>query len=125
MLLYTHRVNEERGHGGLQPVNSFWISGAGALPAAAATAPPSLQIVNYLRDAALLGDWPAWAAAWKQLDAKECPRLLQALGEGRPVAITLSGERSARTWSSEGAGWLRRLSAPFTRKQAAMLLEPL
>ncbi|MDF2467131.1 MAG: hypothetical protein K0Q43_5366 [Ramlibacter sp.] len=125
MLLYTHRVNEERGRGGLQPVNSFWISGAGALPAAAATAPPSLQIVNYLRDAALLGDWPAWAAAWKQLDAKECPRLLQALGEGRPVAVTLCGDRSARTWSSAGAGWLHRLSAPFARKQAAMLLEPL
>jgi len=126
MLLYTHNVNEVRERGGMQPVNSFWISGAGALPpAVAATAPPSLQIVNYLRDAALLGDWQAWAAAWRQLDAKECPRLLQNLGEGRPVAVTLCGERSARTWSSAGAGWLRRLSAPFTRKQAAMLLEPL
>jgi len=126
MLLYTHQVNEERGRGGLQPVNSFWISGTGALPPAhPAPAPHGLQIVNYLRDAALLGDWAAWTAAWKQLDAKECPRLLQALGEGRPVAITLSGERSARTWSSAGAGWLRRLSAPFSRKQAAMLLEPL
>jgi hypothetical protein len=126
MLLYTHQVNEERGRGGLQPVNSFWISGAGALPPSpAAAAPQGLQIVNYLRDAALLGDWPAWAAAWKQLDAKECPRLLQALGEGKPVALTLCGERSARTWSSAGGGWLRRLSAPFARKQAAMLLEPL
>jgi hypothetical protein len=126
MLLYTHQVNEERGRGGLQPVNSFWISGAGALPPApAATAPAGLQIVNDLRDAALLGDWPAWVAAWKQLDEKEFPRLLQALGQGRPVAVTLCGERSAQTWSSVGAGWLRRLSAPFARKQAAMLLDPL
>jgi hypothetical protein len=125
MLLYTHHVNEERGGRGLQPVNSFWISGAGALPAGAATAPGGLQIVNHLRDAALLGDWPAWAAAWRQLDAQECPRLLQTLGEGRRVAVTLCGERSARTWSSEGGGWLRRLSAPFARKQAAMLLQSL
>ena len=33
MLLYTHDVNEERGRAGLAPVNSFWVSGTGALPA--------------------------------------------------------------------------------------------
>ena len=33
MLLYTHAVNEERARGGLLPVNSFWASGTGALPA--------------------------------------------------------------------------------------------
>lgn len=126
MLLYTHQVNEERTRGGLQPVNSFWLSGAGALPAVhAVAAPAGLQIVNYLRDAALLGDWRAWAAAWKQIDAREMPRLLQAFNEGRTVALTLCGERGAQTWSSAGAGWLRRLSAPFARKQAAMLLAPL
>ena len=126
MLLYTHEVNEARERGGLQPVNSFWISGAGALPPApAATAPPGLRVVNDLRDAALLGDWRAWATAWEQLDAKECPRLRQALREGRPVAVTLCGERGAQTWSSAGAGLLRRLAAPFARKRAAMLLEPL
>ena len=32
MLLYTHPVNEERTRGGLLPVNSFWVSGSGALP---------------------------------------------------------------------------------------------
>ncbi|MDP3759035.1 MAG: phosphoglycerate mutase [Ramlibacter sp.] len=126
MLLYTHEVNDERARAGLQPVNSFWISGTGALPPApAAMAPPGPQIANDLRDAALLGDWDAWAAAWKHLDATECPRLLQALHDGRPVTLTLCGERSARTWSSAGAGILRRLAAPFARRQAAMLLEPL
>jgi len=125
MLLYTHEVNEERIRGGLQPVNSFWLSGTGALPPVPGAAPPGLQVVNYLRDAALLGDWRAWAAAWQQLDAKECPRLLQDLAQGRPVALTLCGERGAQTWSSAGGGLLRRLAASFSRRQAAMLLEPL
>jgi hypothetical protein len=125
MLLYTHEVNEERTRGGLQPVNSFWISGAGALPPAPAAAPPGLQVVHSLREAALHGDWRAWAAAWEQLDATECRRLLQALGEGRPVTLTLCGERGARSWSGTGAGLLRRLAAPFARDKAAMLLEPL
>ena len=34
MLLYTHEVNEARIRGGLLPVNSFWVSGTGALPTA-------------------------------------------------------------------------------------------
>jgi len=127
MLLYTHDVNEERASRGLLPVNSFWISGAGALPVQLAPAAPAgLQIVHYLRDAALLADWRAWAAAWQELDAKECPRLAAALAEGRSVALTLCGERSAQTWSSDaGGGFLRRLGAPFARKRAAMLLEAL
>ena len=32
MLLYTHPVNDVRAAQGLAPVNSFWVSGAGALP---------------------------------------------------------------------------------------------
>ena len=32
MLLYTHPANAEREQAGLKPVNSFWVSGAGALP---------------------------------------------------------------------------------------------
>ena len=65
---------------------------------------------------------PRHGSSWMQRNARACCRPSR---EGRPVAVTLCGERSARTWSSAGAGWLRRLSAPFARKQAAMLLEPL
>ncbi len=127
MLLYTHEVNEARERGGLAPVNSFWASGTGALPSThAMAAPPGLQIVHYLRDTALLGDWRAWAAAWQELDAKECPRLLQALADGRAVTLTLCGERSAQTWSSASAGgWLHRLGALFARGKAVALLESL
>ena len=123
MLLYTHEVNEERVRGGLAPVNSFWTSGTGALPAGQSVAVPAgLQIVNYLRDAALRADWRAWSAAWQALDEKDCARLLKALGDGQPVAITLCGERGAQTWTSEGDGLLRRLGALVTRRKAAMLL---
>jgi hypothetical protein len=126
MLLYTHEINEARTAGGLLPVNSFWVSGTGALPASHAPQPPAgLQITHYLRDAALLGDWDGWAAAWRQIDAKECTRLIQRLERGEPPSLTLCGERNAHTWHSHESGWLRRVTAAFGGKRAATLLDSL
>ncbi len=119
MLLYTHAVNEERIRGGLLPVNSFWVSGTGALPPTRKPSPPpGLQITHYLRDAALLGDWAAWGSAWQQLDAREGPRLAQALDRGEPVAVTLCGERSAQTWRSGPVGLRQKFQAFFGRQPA-------
>ena len=39
MLFYTHPVSDERQALGLLPVNAFWITGAGVLPAAVAPRP--------------------------------------------------------------------------------------
>jgi hypothetical protein len=126
MLLYTHQVNDERTRGGLPPVNSFWVSGTGALPANHHDgAPAGLQITHYLRDAALLEDWHAWALAWQQLDSKECARLAGLVEQGQPVSITLCGERSARTWSANGGGLWQRMASVWKRQPAAQLLEPL
>lgn len=127
MLLYTHEVNEERVRGGLLPVNSFWVSGTGALPADREFAPPpGLQVIHYLRDAGLLGDWRGWSAAWQQADSKECARLLGVLDKGGTVTLTLCGERSAQTWSTAGSGGImRRVSGLFNRPRAAALLESL
>ena len=127
MLLYTHEVNEERVRGGLLPVNSFWVSGAGALPPGRSFAPPpELQITHYLRDAALLEDWRGWVAAWHQVDSKECARLVEAVNAGGAVTLTLCGERNSQTWSSAwGGGLLRRLGGWIAGKQAAALLETL
>jgi hypothetical protein len=123
MLLYTHPVNEERVAGGLAPVNSFWASGTGALPAGQAAAmPPGLQVVESLRDAALVADWQAWSAAWQALDGKECVNLLKALADGQRVSVTLCGERNAQSWSSDGGGLRRRIASLVTRRKAAMLL---
>jgi hypothetical protein len=127
MLLYTHHTNEARTRGGLPPVNSFWASGTGALPAGHSAAnAPGLQITHYLRDAALLADWHGWAAAWQQLDDRECGRLLEAADAGEPVTLTLCGERNARTWTSQPAGaFRRRIGAWFGGRQAAAVLESL
>lgn len=124
MLLYTHPVNEERVRGGLLPVNSFWVSGTGGLPASHPPShPPGLQVTHSLRDAALLGDWAAWAARWQQLDSQECARLLALLERGESIALTLCGERAARTWQSAPQGGLaRRFKSLFGRKAASTLL---
>jgi hypothetical protein len=112
MLLYTHQVNEERTRGGLPAVNSFWVSGTGALPLSRPPAPPpGLRITHYLRDAAMLQDWHAWVSAWQQIDARECAGLLQALDRGEHVAVTLCGERNARTWAGRGGGMLGKLTS--------------
>jgi hypothetical protein len=126
MLLYTHTVNDERTRGGLLPVNSFWVSGAGALPPDRRSAPPAgLHVTQYQRNAALRGDWPAWSAAWQQFDANEIPRLAALLDQGMPVRLTLCGERQARTWARAEEGLWRRLARHFSRPRAAEYLEPL
>jgi hypothetical protein len=126
MLLYTLPLNEARQRGGLLPVNSFWVSGSGALPPGYPARPPAApQVRNDLRDAALLQDGPAWIEAWQQLDAREGPRLLAALEQGRAVRITLAGESGARTWDSQGTGAWRKLLSHLTQPALAALLESL
>jgi hypothetical protein len=126
MLLYTHPINEERTSGGSPAVNSFWVSGAGALPASRAAAPPAgLAVAHELRDPAMLQDWNAWASAWRQLDAGECTRLLQALERAEHVSLTLCGERNARTWSGEGGGFVGKLAASWRGGRTAQALDNL
>jgi hypothetical protein len=126
MLLYTHPVSEERSRGGLQPVNSFWISGSGALPPGAPRAqPPGLQVIHGLRDAALLRDGRAWAAAWQQFEASDAPRLLQAVQAGRDVQLTLCGERGARSWRSARRGLFARMATLWSRRTVAQWLHDL
>lgn len=125
MLLYTLPLNEARQRGGLLPVNSFWASGTGALPAGHPGTAGGLQVTPYLRDAALRGDWRAWAAAWQQLDAKDAPRLLGELDKGRSVRLTLCGEAGARTWSSTAATAWQRVTGWFGAPAMARMLEAL
>ena len=120
MLLYTHAVNDERARQGLAPVNSFWASGAGALPAGGGPGMPAgLVVDDSLREPALLQDWPAWAAAWQRIDSGPAARLLRQLQKGRRVAVTLCGERHAITWRSERAGWGRHVTSLWSRRPVA------
>ena len=125
MLLYTHDVNEARIRGGLLPVNSFWVSGTGALPGSPRQpAAPGLQITHYLRDAALLEDWRGLG---RRLAAARFERMRAAVRSARrgprPCRLTLCGERNAQTWSSGDTGICRRAWASlFGRKSASALL---
>lgn len=126
MLLYTLPLNDERQRGGLLPVNSFWVSGTGALPAGYDVAQArGLQVSPYLRDVALQGDWAGWTTAWQQLDAREGTRLAGELERGREVRITLCGETGARSWTSAGAGGWRRWAARLRTPSVDSLLEGL
>jgi hypothetical protein len=126
MLLYNLPLNDARERARLLPVNSFWASGSGALPAGPAPAAPAgLQLTPYLRDPALTGDMRAWAAAWQQLDASDCVRLLRGLEAGREVRITLCGEAGSRTWSSRAVGTWHRITSWLGSPTPATLLEGL
>jgi hypothetical protein len=122
MLLYTHGVNDERAGRGLLPVNSFWASGSGALPGTAPPVrPPGLQMPTGLRDAALLHDWDAWAACWRQIDAGQCRQLNDSLDRGQPATLTLCGEANARSWSGRDAGAWHRMRSAMRRETLATL----
>ena len=54
---------------------------------------------NAPRQALLRGDLPAWQAAWRALDTGPLHELRGALDAGRPVRLTLCGERHALTLS--------------------------
>jgi hypothetical protein len=126
MLLYTHALNDERMRGGLLPVNSFWVSGTGALPADHASAPAgALLRPHALHDAALLQDWSAWAAAWQHVDGLQCRQLNDRLDRKQSVTLTLCGESNARSWSGDGSGWWRRLRGALDRRPLSDIFETL
>jgi hypothetical protein len=117
MLLYTHPVNEAREKRGVWPVNSFWLSGCGR-PQPRTGAP--VQVNATLRQPLLSEDWPAWAAAWRALDAGALAMLWQRCERGEPVMLTLCGERHAQRFESAPRSVWQRLAerwqaiAPYT-----------
>ena len=116
MLLYTHPVNDARAAQGRISVNSFWVSGTGAWPGG--TALPRIDTIttaDSLRDAALRGDWAAWAQAWADTDAQACRRLLESLPAEPDSRLVLCGERGSLSFApARDSLWqqLRRRWAP-------------
>ena len=83
-------------------------NGVTALAHVTCVSTPRAQIhrtLTLLREAgvenilALRGDLPAWQAAWRALDTGPLHELRGALDAGRPVRLTLCGERHALTLS--------------------------
>lgn len=126
MLLYTHPLNDARERAGRPTINSFWVSGAGVLPAHfsfdAAHMP---RLETSLADAATRGDQAAWQAAWQAIDREVLPALHQRLDTGLPVRLTLCGEREARSWHSAPAGWWQRLTRSLRAPAVAAVLDSL
>lgn len=111
MLLYTHAFNDARAERGLPTVNSFWVHGAGTLPAS--TPAPAPQMPLALSDAALREDWRAWGAAWSALDAGLVAELLRQSEQGKAVRLTLCGERTALAFHTAPRGLVQRIKARF------------
>ncbi len=115
MLLYTHPVNDARKARFLAPVNSFWISGTGTLPATPRPAPAQRVVMdNSLTEAALRDDAPAWTKAWQALDAGLIAKLLTRAKANEAMEITLCGERLAPTFVLQSSPWWNRLQRRFT-----------
>ncbi|MEY2952548.1 MAG: hypothetical protein RLZZ401_635 [Pseudomonadota bacterium] len=105
MLLYTHPLNDTRHAQGLAPVNSFWVSGAGALGAPPAS-PAGIDD---------LGQWDA--AAGKRLQAR--------LGQALPTRLTLCGQHAAQTWEALPQVWWVKIGRKFSHSRIAVLLDTL
>ncbi len=112
MLLYTHPLNDERSAKRLQTVNSFWLSGTGALAQAPTTSMPApmpdITINRSLAQAAFADDWAAHAQAWAALDAGDVGALLARQNGGEPVRLSLCSETQALTFETSSPSLLTR-----------------
>ena len=126
MLLYTHPINTAREARGLVPVNSFWISGTGALPAATAVANgEATQPDHRLRATARRDDAQAWLATWQTLEEGPFKALLDAAQAGQAVALTLCGTQAAKTWRGPAISGWQRLRAHWRAARASTILATL
>ena len=126
MLLYTHPLNDVRAARRQQPVNSFWVSGTGAL----ASALPQAQSEKFtlprsLALAVLNDNWSDYTQAWAALDAGEVAQLLARQRAGETVQLTLCGERSAQTFATSRASLFSKISSFFAPKPIRDVLEQL
>lgn len=124
MLLYTHPVNDERSAKGERSVNSFWVSGSGALTETV-TVKPLVNINRCLAPSAFANDWAAYAAAWTQLDAFEIAALLAQQHSGKTVRLSLCGDTSAMTFETTQHGILTQLKSAISPLRPINVLKQL
>ena len=125
MLLYIHPFNDARELKRQLPVNSFWISGTGPLPAASETAPPGISAPRSLARAVFKEDWPAYAQAWQALNVSELTQLLARQRAGETVRLTLCGECSAQTFETRRPSLKTRISSLFSPLRTLDVLKQL
>ena len=134
MLLYTHPFNSEREARRQLPVNSFWISGTGSLPAGFGGAlNPALsqgeregiRVPRSLAEAVFKEDWAGYAQAWATLEAGDIAGLLARQARGETVRLTLCGDSSAQTFETHRTGLLSKISSLFSPLRPLDLLKKL
>lgn len=126
MLLYTHPLNDLRAAQGQQPVNSFWISGTGALGSALSQAlKEQVSVPRSLALAVFNDNWADYTQAWAELDAGEVAQLLARQRAGEAVRLTLCGERSAQTFATSRASLFSKISSFLAPKPIWHVLEQL
>ena len=124
MLLYTHAVNDDRSTKGQRSVNSFWVSGSGALTKPA-IANPKVSTTRGLAPAAFANDWAAYAAAWAQLDSVDIAHLLAQQTSGKTVRLSLCGESNAMTFETAQHGLLTKIRNALSSQPPINLLKQL
>ena len=122
MLLYTHPINDERAAKGQRLVNSFWVSGSGALKDSA-VGNPQVKTATKLMQAAFANDWSAYAQAWTQLDAADIAQLVTQQKSGQIVRLSLCGDSHAMTFESAQHGFLTRIKKTLSPQRTADLLK--
>ena len=131
MLLYTHPLNDERSAKGLRSINSFWLSGTGALAQGlpinrtSQVSQAELIVPRTLAQAAFNDDWLAYAQAWEQLNAREIAQLIARQKNGDAVRLTLCGENNAQTFETVPKSLFSKIASFFSPKPSLMLLEQL
>ncbi|NML87388.1 hypothetical protein [Polaromonas sp.] len=113
MLLYTHPFNDARDANRQLPVNSFWLSGTGDLPAACLPGKAEISAPRDLAQAVFKEDWIAYGEAWGRLDSGAITQLLARQRAGESVRLTLCGEQSAQTFETSQTGFFARISSFF------------
>lgn len=124
MLLYTHPINDARAAVGQRSINSFWVSGSGAL-SAPFNAHPQVAIARGLSHAALADDWAAYAQAWKVLDDTEIAQFLSQQKSNKTVRISLCGESNAMTFETAERSILSKIKSVLSPQRPIDMLKQL
>ena len=124
MLLYTHPINDDRAAKGQRSINSFWVSGSGAL-VAPATANPHVSISRTLTTAAFANDWTGYAQAWAKLDEADIAQLLAQQKSGKTVRLSLCGDSHAMTFETTQHGLLTKIKNALSPQPPISVLKQL
>ena len=124
MLLYNHPVNDAREARRQITVNSFWLHGAGTLPAATA-ATQGVEVPEALRHSVLRGDVQAWRQTWQQLDATVLADLLAHFKATGQATLSLCSQHTAHTYTAAPAAWHQKITRLFNKTSPAAALQAL